>query len=209
MIKPLLRGHLHQAMFFISLGALVLLLFQTVETYQFISTLVYSFGVLSMFGISAVYHRINWSESQRQLMRKLDHSAIYLMIAGTFTPIAVMGLEPNSKKVLLVTIWTVAAFGIIKSIWLTNLPKLFNAILCLIAGYLIVPYFGELKLNIGMTNIVLIIIGGAFYTFGAIIYGVKKPNPYPKVLGYHEIFHFFVSLGAIAHFIIVYSLILK
>jgi hemolysin III len=207
MSKPLLRGYFHQSMFFISVGALMMLFNQTRSLKELISILIYSIGVLAMFGISALYHRINWSDEKRQLMRKLDHSAIYLMISGSMTPIAVMGLKTESMQVLLSTIWAVALFGIIKSIWFTNLPKFLNAVLCLIAGYLIVPYFNELTSKIGMINVILICVGGLFYSVGALIYGLKKPNPYPKVFGYHEIFHILVSLGAIMHFIIVQSLI--
>jgi hemolysin III len=119
-----------------------------------------------------------------------------------------MGLKPESMKILLITIWSVAIFGVIKSIWFTNLPKLLNAILCIVAGYMITPYFSELSVNIGSVNVALIIVGGVFYSVGAITYGVKKPNPFPKVFGYHEIFHILVSFGAIAHFIIIYSLVM-
>jgi hemolysin III len=207
MSKPILRGYFHQAMFFISLGVLIMLLLETKERFETLSILIYSIGVLSMFGVSALYHRINWSDEKRQLMRKLDHSAIYIMIAGTMTPIGVLGLKPESMKVLLITIWAIAIFGVLKSIWFTNLPKLLNAILCLVAGYMITPYFNELSINIGTANVVLIVVGGVFYSVGALVYGLKRPNPFPLVFGYHEIFHVLVSFGAIAHFAIVYSLI--
>lgn len=109
MTKPLLRGHFHQAMFFIMLGACVPLLFRCETALQTLSVFVYTFCMLGMFGVSAIYHRKNWDPEKRVLWKKLDHSGIFLMIAGTFTPVALLGLHPESGEKLLLMIWIVAA----------------------------------------------------------------------------------------------------
>ena len=205
--KPLLRGHFHQAMFFISLGACSLLILKSANSLQFIAASIYSLGVLLMFGISALYHRIHWSPKPRYLMKRLDHSGIYIMIAGTFTPICLLALEKQSGQHLLMLIWGVAGLGIIQSLFFVNLPKMISAILYLIAGYLILPYLGTLSASIGMQNISLIILGGIAYSIGALAYGLKKPVFNPKIFGYHEVFHLLVAIGAMLHFALIYSLI--
>lgn len=174
--KPVLRGYSHEAMFFVSIGALSLLLSLTRTGLEIFSIVIYSLAVLCMFGISALYHRVNWSVENKALFKKLDHSAIFVMIAGTFTPVAMLGLPSSSMQILLGTIWAIAILGIVTSIWFINLPRIINAALYLFAGYMIAPYFGELADTIGQTNIILIALGGIFYSVGAVIYALKKPT---------------------------------
>jgi hemolysin III len=205
--KPILRGHFHQASFFIALGACILLIAKGDSQLETLSVLVYTFGILFLFGISALYHRITWQPKERAFMRKLDHSAIYIMIAATSTPIGLLSLvEPSSSK-FVISIWLVAFFGVIQSIFFVNLPKYISAILYVIAGYMVAPYFSELSNNIGAQNIILLISGGVAYTIGAICYALKRPILNPKIFGYHEVFHVLVSLGAIFHFILIYSIV--
>lgn len=206
-IKPLLRGHIHQAMFFITFGACLLLILRSQGDLDVVSTIVFSIGALMMFGVSAIYHRINWGQKSRALMRKLDHSSIYLMIAGTFTPICLLALPPESGIQLLKTIWIVAAVGLLQSIFFVNLPKIISAIIYIIAGYLIIPYMGELSKTFSSAQFFLLISGGVAYTIGGLSYGLKRPQLSPKYFGYHEVFHILVSVGAILHFALVYSLV--
>lgn len=208
-MKPLLRGHFHQAMFFISLGACSLLIANSDSSKEWLSTIIYSFGTLTMFGISALYHRITWSPEKRALLKKLDHSGIYIMIAGTVTPITLMGLSEKSGNTLLIIIWTIALFGVLQSIFFVNLPKIVSALLYILAGFIISPYLSELAPNIGTVNIWLLLAGGITYSLGALSYGFKRPVFNPKYFGYHELFHVMVSIAAILHFIVVYSLIVK
>ena len=205
--KPILRGHFHQAMFFISLGALIPLIFRTHIFIEFVAIFVYSICALMMFGISTLYHRVTWSTERRLLWKKLDHAGIYLMIAGSFTPIALLALKSSSAQMLLSIIWTVAAVGILQSVFFVNVPKYVSSIIYLIAGYLIVPYMGELKIALGLGNIAFIFLGGMAYSVGAICYALKWPQLSPKYFGYHEVFHIFVHLGAIFHFIVIQGLI--
>ena len=158
--KPLLRGHFHQAMFFISLGACALLLAKTQTRLEFASILTYSLAVLLMFGVSTIYHRINWQPRARLWMRRMDHAGIYVMIAGSFTPITMLALPGESGTKLLFFIWGIAVFGIAQSLFFVNLPKMVSAILYMGMGFVIVPYLSELIPRLGIVNISLLLAGG-------------------------------------------------
>lgn len=207
--KPALRGHFHQAMFFVVLGAGVPLVYNSQGLATRVSVSVYVVCALLTFGISALYHRITWSTGARAIWRKLDHAGIYLMIAGTFTPVAMLGLSAASARNCLMTIWVVALAGIIQSVFFVNIPKIFSALLYLGAGYLIVPYMGELQQTIGSANVWLLVAGGVAYTLGALCYGLKRPVLDPRYFGYHEVFHVLVNAGAILHFFVINDLVLS
>jgi hemolysin III len=206
-IKPALRGHFHQAMFFVVLGAGVPLVYNSQGFSTRVSVSLYVVCALLTFGISALYHRITWATRARAIWKKLDHAGIYLMIAGTFTPVAMLGLSAASARNCLMTIWIVALAGIIQSIFFVNIPKIFSAVLYLVAGYLIVPYMGELQQTLGALNVGLLIAGGVAYTLGAICYGLKRPVLDPRYFGYHEVFHLLVNAGAILHFFVINDLV--
>lgn len=206
-VKPLLRGHFHQAMFFITLGACGMLISLSENTIEMISTIIYSIAALTMFGISALYHRVTWTPEQRQKMKRLDHAGIYIMIAGCFTPMCLLVLPEDSGMKLLLIIWIIAAVGILQSVFFVNLPKMISSILYLIMGYMIVPYLSDLIPKLGTFNISMLMGGGVAYTIGAIAYGLKRPSFKPAVFGYHEFFHIMVCIGAFLHFILIYSII--
>lgn len=205
--KPLLRGHFHQALFFVFLGACFLLGLKSHTRIQYATTIIYSIGALSMFGVSALYHRIHWSTQARLMMKRLDHSVIYIMIAGTFTPISLLGLQGESGRNLLIGVWVFAMLGILQSLFFVNIPKMLSAILYVFVGFLILPYLNDLIPSLGVTNLSLLVLGGVAYTAGAICYGLKYPVLKPAVFGYHEVFHLLVGVGAILHFIVVYHLL--
>lgn len=206
-MKPLLRGHFHQGMFFVALGAGVPLLLQCNTTAKLVSSLIYVLCALAMFGISSLYHRINWTPERRTVWKKLDHSGIYLMIAGSFTPVCALSLNDKSGTNLLMTIWIVAFVGILQSIFFVNLPKFVSSIIYLIAGYLVVPYLGEIYLKLGTFNTALLILGGVFYSVGAVCYALKRPVLKPEIFSYHEVFHLFVNFGAMAHYFVIHRLV--
>lgn len=206
-IKPLLRGHFHQAMFFVSVGATIMLLLQTETSREFWSILIYSIGLLSMFGISAIYHRVQWDPQSRAFWRKLDHSGIYIMIAGTFTPVTLLALSPESGKKLLTIIWIIAFIGILQSIFFVTIPRVFSSLLYLVAGYMVLPYLSELSAKLPSISTIMLIAGGLTYSLGALAYAFKWPTLNPRVFGYHEVFHVLVSIAALMHFALVYSLL--
>lgn len=207
-IKPLLRGHFHQEAFFFALGACVLLLVLSVKSGTLLGATIYSISLCAMFGISALYHRPNWPEKARMWMRRLDHSAIFLMIAGTGTPLCLIAIPNNGGQDLLKIIWLAGALGITQSLFWVNAPKWLAAGLYLIMGWLAIPYLPELNRALGGPRVGLILAGGIIYSVGALVYALKKPNPLPKYFGYHEIFHLLVIVAAALHFYVIASLVI-
>ena len=189
MAKPSLRGYFHQEAFFVTLGACSLLIAKSSRPLTTVASLIYSISLLLLFGISAIYHRPTWKPPQRALLKRLDHAAIFVLIAGTFTPISLLALSEHSGNQLLILIWSVAAIGILQSIFWVKAPKYLTAIFYVGMGWLIFPYLGELKNALGSTDQLLIITGGIFYTAGALFYAAKKPKLFPEIFGYHELFH--------------------
>ena len=207
MKKPLLRGYFHEWMFFISIGACIPLINNSTNSTELIATIVYSIGIFMMFGFSALYHRVNWRPEVLKIMRRLDHSSIFIMIAGSFTPICLLVLPENLGLQLLIIIWVVAGIGILQTFIFTNAPRMIRAGIYLIAGYIAIPYLSVLSSVMGFTNFSLTVAGGTIYSVGAISYGLKFPDFSPKYFGYHEFFHVLISLAAILHFIVIYSLV--
>ena len=150
-----------------------------------------------MFGFSALYHRVNWRPRVLKVMRRLDHSSIFIMIAGSFTPICLLILPKN------------IGFQPLQTILFTNTPRLIRAGIYLIAGYIAIPYLSVMSSVMGFTNFSLTVAGGTIYSVGAIGYGFKFPNFSPRYFGYHEFFHVLVCVAAILHFIVIYSIVGK
>lgn len=207
MKKPLLRGYFHEWMFFISIGACIPLINNSTNSTELIATIVYSIGIFMMFGFSALYHRVNWRPEVLKIMRRLDHSSIFIMIAGSFTPICLLVLPEKLGLQLLIIMWVVAGIGILQTFIFTNAPRMIRAGIYLIAGYIAIPYLSVLSSVMGFTNFSLTVAGGTIYSVGAISYGLKFPDFSPKYFGYHEFFHVLISLAAILHFIVIYSLV--
>lgn len=205
--KPLLRGHFHQAAFFISLGACLMLISQSKNSQQLISSIIYSIGLTGLLGVSALYHRPTWSTKKRKVMRRLDHCMIFILIAGTFTPLGLLSFPTEIGSRFLWICWLAAAAGCFQSLFWISAPKWLSAILYLIVGFLVLPYFPELFKVLSEYQMALIITGGVIYVIGAVVYTFKKPDPYPKTFGYHEIFHLLVIAAAACHFIFIKTLI--
>ncbi len=207
--KPLLRGYFHEWMFFISIGACIPLITKSTNPKELVATIIYSLGIFMMFGFSALYHRVNWRPRVLKVMRRLDHSSIFIMIAGSFTPICLLILPKNIGFQLLLIIWVIAGVGILQTILFTNTPRLIRAGIYLIAGYIAIPYLSVMSSVMGFTNFSLTVAGGTIYSVGAIGYGFKFPNFSPRYFGYHEFFHVLVCVAAILHFIVIYSIVGK
>jgi hemolysin III len=206
-VKPVLRGYLHQEAFFIALGACILLIAKSTNNLSYLSSLIYSLGLLLLFGISAIYHRPQWQPKQRALLKRFDHSAIFVLIAGTFTPICLMALPEEQGNRLLFVIWGAALIGIFQSIFWVKAPKWLTALFYIAMGWMALPYLGVLKVSLGTASLYLLAAGGIVFTVGAVFYASKKPNIAPGIFGYHELFHLFTVIGAAFHFVVVYRLI--
>jgi hemolysin III len=198
--RPRLRGVLHQWAFFVSvvLGALLVTFAPAGEPRT--ATLVYAVAVCGLFGVSALYHRVTWRPSVRRWMRRLDHSMIFILIAGTYTPFGMLVLEGTLAVVVLAIVWGGALAGVLlKLVWI-DAPKWLVALAYVALGWVAIIAMPELGSRLGPWALVLLIGGGTAYTAGAVIYASQRPDPAPKVFGYHEIFHALVILAAAAHF---------
>lgn len=205
--KPILRGHSHQAAFFFALGACAMLISRSSDTRTLVASIIYSISLTGLFGISALYHRPTWTQEKRMWMRRLDHAAIYILIAGTSTPICLLALSPETGIKMLQLVWGAAIFGIFQSLFWVHSPKWVSSILYITVGSLVVPFLDDLKAALSARDIQFLLGGGLVYIAGAIIYALKRPNPSPKYFGYHEIFHLLVIAGAAFHFLVVSKLI--
>lgn len=206
--KPMLRGHFHQSAFFYSLGICTLMILQTQNKKALISSIIYSISLCGLFGISALYHRPQWGPNARQWLRRIDHAAIYILIAGSATPICLMGLSPEIGQKILLMVWPAATLGILQSLFWIKAPKWVATLFYMLVGFSVVPYLPELYDALGFTKVALILTGGLFYTVGALIYAFKWPNPIPKYFGYHEIFHILVIVASAFHFYVIFGLVI-
>ncbi len=207
MHKPLLRGHFHQAAFFIALGACILLLYHSKSSIAFFSAAIYSAALLTLFAVSALYHRPHWEPKARARMRRLDHAAIFAQIAGSAVPIALVGVGGKAGESLLTVIGIGAVVGIMRSlIWITA-PKWLSTILYIAVGCLSIPFYPDLLRGLGTGGLLLLLYGGIIYLVGGIVYAIKKPNPWPQIFGYHEIFHVLVVIAAAFHFLVILRLV--
>ena len=207
LLQPRFRGVMHHIMFFVSLVACIPLIFKSTNSVEITSTIVYSIGLLSMFGFSALYHRRRSTIEVKRFLRKLDHSGIFLMIAGTFTPICLLALPVESGIKLLTIIWVVAFIGILQSVFFGNIHRILRASIYLVAGYVALPFISIIFMSLSMSKIILVIAGSIIYSVGAFAYGFKFPKLNPDVFGFHEVFHLLVVIAAIMHFIVIYNLI--
>jgi hemolysin III len=158
-----------------------------------------------MYAVSASYHLPDWKPEIREWWRKADHAAIFVLIAGTATPFCVLILPPEAGRHLLLTMWIGAAIGVGQSLFWIRAPKMLTALLCMALGWLGAPYLPDFFTSLGSHGAMLVVWGGLFYTAGAIVYALKRPNPFPLTFGYHEIFHLFVIAGSVFHFLAVSS----
>lgn len=171
-----------------------------------VSCMIYSASLVFLFAVSAYYHVPHWTEEKRRLLRRLDHSAIFVLIAGTATPLLSVGLHGNDRAFALTLIWAGALVGLLQSIFWINAPKVLVAGLCVVLGWVVTPYVRQLAPMLGSFGLTLIVSGGIVYSLGAVIYALKRPNPIPNVFGYHEVFHAMVILAAILHFMAIYKI---
>jgi hemolysin III len=153
-----------------------------------------------MFGVSSAYHRLRWQPRARALMSTLDHCTIFLAIAGAYTPMAAVTLSGWHRESVLITVWVGAAVGITLQWVPWNLPRWAFAAVYVVVGWAAAPSFGQLYSGMGVLGFLLVLGGGVAYTGGAVIYALKRPDPWPRVFGFHEIFHLCTIIGAGLHF---------
>jgi hemolysin III len=200
--KPLLRGVSHEVAAVVALAGWVALVALAGTARGRAAAGVYGASVFALFLVSALYHRPNWAPRARARMRRLDHSAIFLLIAGTYTPLCLL-LPASSGLPLLAVVWGGAALGIVQSIAWVHAPKPLVAAIYVALGWVVLPVMPTLRALLGAPALALLAAGGAAYTLGAVIYAARRPDPFPRVFGYHEVFHALVVAAAACHFAVV------
>jgi hemolysin III len=186
--RPLLRGALHGVAFAAALAVGVLLVVFSRES-RVLPASVFAASAAVMLGTSTLYHRITWSPSARLWMRRADHAGIFLLIAGTYTPVALISLGGAWRATVLAIVWTGAlAAAISKFCWVAA-PRWFSALVGLALGWVGVILLPQFAHREGIAPVILLAVGGLAYTAGAVIYATKRPDPLPRVFGYHELFH--------------------
>jgi hemolysin III len=195
--KPKLRGVTHEWAFFISIPLGMWLVVSAPDAEARVAVSVYAASVALLFGASALYHRITWaSAAARRWMRRVDHSMIFVLIAGTYTPFALLSLDGTLATVILVAVWTGATAGIVMSLVWPDAPKWLLAMVYVSLGWVAVAAFPAMFDALGITAMAMVVLGGALYTAGAVVYALRRPDPVPTVFGYHEIFHALVIAAA-------------
>jgi len=206
--KPRLRGVSHQWAFFVSLGAGMALILAASGMREVIAMSIYAFSLSAMLGTSALYHRVTWTPEVRQWMRRLDHTMIFVFIAGTYTPFALLVMHGTLANVVLIVVWATAVGGLVLNlVWITA-PYWVTSVIYLSTGWVAIVTLPQLWNAIGPVGVGLIALGGALYTAGAVVYARRKPDPRPQVFGYHEIFHVLVIAAAAVQYaaVAVYAL---
>lgn len=201
-VKPRLRGVSHEIAAFASVPAVVSLVAQARGPRATLGAAVYGFTLVALFTVSAVYHRRFWSLPTRQLVGRLDHSAIFLLIAGTYTPFGLL-IGPGGGHLALAVVWLGALGGIVLVAGPFTVSKKARAAVYVLLGWVVLPLLPRLHEAVGTPALALLLLGGLFYTVGAVVYGVRRPDPFPRIFGFHEIFHLLTIAAAYSHYLVV------
>jgi len=197
-LKPTWRGWIHAGTFPITVVAGIVLITLADGPIAKWASAVFMLTSMLLFGNSALYHRFNWSPKKRLLLKRIDHANIFLLIAGTYTPIALLALPLDKGIVLLIAVWTGALLGIGFRIFWISAPRWLYVPLYVLLGWAAVAYVVDI-FAASPAAMVLVVVGGLLYTGGSVVYGMKKPNPIPGTFGFHEIFHALTVLAFLCH----------
>jgi len=204
--KPLLRGVSHQVAFFASIPAGCVLVMRATSRDSTLAVLAFCASHALLFGTSALYHRVRWHTSARQRMRRLDHAAIFILIAGGYTPLFALVPSSQGGHNALVAIWLGAGMGVLKSLLWPSAPKWVTALFCVGLGWTVVGQVLDRAPVVGPLAIAMLVLCGVLYSLGAVVYALRRPDPFPKVFGYHEVFHAIVIVASVclfAHVVLV------
>ncbi|MDB5065913.1 MAG: channel protein hemolysin family [Chloroflexi bacterium] len=206
---PRLRGVIHQYAFFAALlvGATLIILASSGRARTAVA--IYAAGLAGCLGTSALYHRGRWSPRVRAWLCRLDHSMIFVLIAGTYTPVCMLALSGTLATAMLVTVWVGAVLGIVMTLVWWQPPAIAEVLPYIVLGWVAVAALPQLGEALGWLALLLLFAGGALYTVGAVIYGLERPDPFPAVFGYHEVFHCLTIAAAGAHLAVVTLLLTR
>lgn len=205
--KPLLRGVLHQGAFFVALAVAPLLIIFADGARAKAASAVFAASVVACFGASALYHRVTWTPRVRLWMRRVDHAGVYLLIAGTYTPVALLVLRGAWRPTILAVVWGGAAAAIVLKFAWVGAPKWLAVAIGLALGWVAVAALPQLVTRLDPWAAALLIIGGLAYTVGALVYARRRPDPIPEVFGYHELFHALTIVAVACQYVAIASIV--
>jgi hemolysin III len=207
--RPLLRGVLHQAAFSVSLVVGTLLIVSADGSRRHAAAAVFAGSVAVCFGVSALYHRVSWTPRLRLWMRRLDHAGIYLLIAGTYTPVCLLVLDGAWRTVVLVMVWLGAGAAVVLKFTWVEAPRWVAAALGISLGWGAVAILPQLATRLDPAGVALLGVGGLVYTAGAIIYARRRPDPLPAVFGYHELFHALTLVAVACQYVAIAFFVIR
>lgn len=200
-VKPRLRGWLHAATAPLTLAAGVVLIVLSPNAATRIGSAIFATSALLLFTVSAIYHRGTWSPRVWAFLRRFDHANIFLLIAGSYTPFTLLLLEGRDRTVLLTVVWVGAALGVLFRIFWAGAPRWLYTPIYIALGWAAIFYFSDFVANGGTAVLTLMAVGGLLYTLGGVVYGLKRPNPWPAWFGFHEVFHTLTILAFVTHYV--------
>lgn len=206
-MKPLLRGWLHLVCAFLAVPAGVWVIASAATTTARVASVVYAIGLLALFGVSGAYHRGRWSPLWRRRMQRLDHATIYVMIAGSYTPVCLLVLRGTVAVVMLTVVWASAATGAVLSCLPGRRVATVANGMYIATGWAVVVAGPQLVTRLDGHQLVLLIVGGLLFTIGAVALLTRWPDPFPRVLGYHEVWHLLVVAAVVCHLIAISSIV--
>lgn len=198
--RPRLRGVSHHVAFYVALASGALLIAGAGDQRAMAVIAIYVVFLAGMFGASALLHRSDWGPRAFGWLRRVDHAMIFACIAGTYTPFCVLGLGAPAGTRLLVLVWSAAGLGILRAVLWPHAPRAISSSLYVAVGWVMLAYFPEVHAALDPAAFALLVIGGALFTVGAVVYLVRRPDPWPTVFGYHEVFHVLIVAGCVCHF---------
>jgi hemolysin III len=205
--RPILRGRLHQVAFFLSIPAGIALVGLARTNAARVGAVVFAATLTGLYGVSAAYHRGQWSVGALRLMKHLDHSMIFVFIAGSYTPITLLALRPAWGITLLALAWTGAAVGVLITVLRLERWHAVGFVMYLVLGWLAIVATPQLLHTLSRPELALLVIGGVLYTVGAVVLARRRPDPHPAVFGYHEVWHTFVVGANACHFVLIALLV--
>jgi hemolysin III len=205
--KPRLRGRFHQVAFFVSIPAGIALVAIAQGAKARAGAAIFAGSLTALYGVSAAYHLGRWSLGTERVMRQLDHSMIFVLIAGSYTPITLLALRPAWGITLLALVWIGASVGVLITVLRHERWRRVGFVMYLVLGWLAVVATPQLLRALSGAELALLVAGGLLYTFGAVVLARNRPDPYPAVVGYHEVWHTFVLGAGICHYALVLLLV--
>ncbi len=205
--KPRLRGIPHAIGAIIAIPAAALCVYSASSDVAGRAALVYGLSLVFLLGTSAIYHTLHWAPPMRMWLRRIDHLAIFVLIAGSYTPMCLLVLPEEEGRTLLLLAWSCAGAGALVSLFWPMVPRWINVGLSIGMGWLILPYGTDILAELDWLSISLWVVGGVLYSIGGITYARKSPDPIPLVFGYHEVFHCLVLAAVVCHYLAIWRMV--